>query len=273
MNRNSYEDNIKAHRKKRDEKTAANPLDWINLAGLFWLDEGENSFGSDENNQITMPGFPCPQCGTINFEKGVVTLHPAQNVNITMNGETPAPRPLRTDRDETPDLIEIGPFTMKVIIRGSATLLRLWDRESAVKKDFNGFKYYPIDPEYCITAKYIRYDPPKPTKTVDIIGTETEGVYLGRAEFSLNGADCTLEAERSGEKVLFHFEDKTKADTTYGGGRKFTVAVPESDEIILDFNLAENWPCAYTPYATCPVTPMENRLSARIEAGEKRYFD
>jgi len=274
MNAQSYKKDINDLRKKRDEKVASDPLAWINLAGLFWLEEGENSFGSDENNKIVMSRFPNPQCGTFYFKDGLVTLQPAQGVNILLNGGTSiSSRPLRTDIDKTPDLMEIGPLTMQIIIRGDATLLRVWDRESLIRKSFNGFKYFPVDPQFCVTAKYIKYDPPKPVKTIDIIGTEAESVFLGQAQFSWNGINCTLEAEKSGEKVLFHFEDKTKADTTYGGGRKFSVPRPKGDEVILDFNLAENWPCAYTPYATCPVTPMENRLSVRIEAGEKRYFE
>jgi uncharacterized protein (DUF1684 family) len=39
----------------------------------------------------------------------------------------------------------------------------------------------------------------------------------------------------------------------------------------LDFNKAYNPPCAFTPYATCPLPPKENRLPVRIEAGEKKY--
>jgi uncharacterized protein (DUF1684 family) len=41
--------------------------------------------------------------------------------------------------------------------------------------------------------------------------------------------------------------------------------------VVLDFNLAKNWPCAYTPHATCPLPPFENHLKVRIDAGEKRY--
>ena len=39
----------------------------------------------------------------------------------------------------------------------------------------------------------------------------------------------------------------------------------------LDFNRAENPPCAFNPYATCPLPPQENRLQVRVEAGEKIY--
>jgi len=33
----------------------------------------------------------------------------------------------------------------------------------------------------------------------------------------------------------------------------------------------QNPPCAYTPYATCPLPPYINRLAISIPAGEMRY--
>ena len=162
---------------------------------------------------------------------------------------------------------------MKIIVRGAATLVRAWDRESPAGKQFMGFKYYPVDEKYRVTAKYVRYDLPKIIKRQDIIGTETEDQLLGQARFSLNGAECTLEAEKSDGELLFHFMDRTSKVTTYGGGRKFTTPEPEGEELVLDFNLTKNWPCAYTPFATCPVVPQENRLPIKIEAGEKKYFE
>ena len=47
--------------------------------------------------------------------------------------------------------------------------------------------------------------------------------------------------------------------------------MPEDGQVVLDFNKAYNPPCAFTPYATCPLPPPENRLAVRIEAGEKKY--
>jgi len=140
-------------------------------------------------------------------------------------------------------------------------------------KDFAGFHYYPANPEYCVTAKYLRYDPPKPIKVAEIIGTEIDSSLLGQAQFTLNGVECMLEAEKSGDELLFNFTDGTNKVTTYGGGRKFYLPEPEGDQIILDFNLTENWPCAYTPFATCPVPLKENRLPIKIEAGELTYHD
>lgn len=124
-----------------------------------------------------------------------------------------------------------------------------------------------------VKAKYIRYDPPQKIKRVDMIGTETEGFLLGQAQFTFHRVTCTLEAEKDGEKLLFHFTDETSKTTTYGGGRKLRVLPPESDEVILDFNIAENWPCAYTPFVTCPMVLKETRLPIKIEAGDLKYKD
>jgi len=41
--------------------------------------------------------------------------------------------------------------------------------------------------------------------------------------------------------------------------------------VVLDFNKAQNPPCAFTSYATCPLPPKENRLPLAVTAGEKKY--
>jgi uncharacterized protein (DUF1684 family) len=264
-----YIENINKLRKEEDMRAASDPLDWINLVGLFWLEEGKNSFGNDPESKISLPQFPQPNCGYFLFQNGQVTVHPS--TNMTMNGGAIESRPLFTDKDKQADLLDVGTLTMKVIIRGDVTLIRVWDRNSENRRNFIGFNYYPVNPAYKVTAKYIRYNPPKPTIRVEGIGTEVQSFFMGQVQFTLNGVECKLEAELSGERLLFNFKDETSNDSTYGGGRKFYLPQPEGDEIILDFNMTENWPCAYTAFATCPIPPRENKLSVRVEAGEKKF--
>jgi uncharacterized protein (DUF1684 family) len=67
------------------------------------------------------------------------------------------------------------------------------------------------------------------------------------------------------------FRDATSGRETYGGGRFLHVAMPDaSGATRIDFNRAYNPPCGYTPYATCPVPPPENRLPLAVKAGERR---
>jgi uncharacterized protein (DUF1684 family) len=90
----------------------------------------------------------------------------------------------------------------------------------------------------------------------------------------LHGQDLRLYPvlEEPGAKELFFiFRDQTSGKETYGAGRFLYSALPREGTVVLDFNKAYNPPCAFTPYATCPLPPKENRLAVRVEAGEKKY--
>jgi uncharacterized protein (DUF1684 family) len=76
------------------------------------------------------------------------------------------------------------------------------------------------------------------------------------------------------DKTLFFiFRDLTSKKETYPAGRMLNTPMPENGKVMLDFNRAYNPPCAFTPYATCPLPPKGNVLPIRIEAGELRYHD
>jgi uncharacterized protein len=68
------------------------------------------------------------------------------------------------------------------------------------------------------------------------------------------------------------FGDKTNKTQTYGAGRFLIAEQPDNEGFTyLDFNKSYNPPCAFTPYATCPLPPKQNQLSVSITAGEKNY--
>ena len=72
-------------------------------------------------------------------------------------------------------------------------------------------------------------------------------------------------------RIVFEvFADGTNKDETYGAGRFLDAPAPRDGRIVLDFNKAYNPPCAFTPFATCPLPPAQNRLKARVAAGERR---
>jgi uncharacterized protein len=103
----------------------------------------------------------------------------------------------------------------------------------------------------------------------------------GIAEFILDGKTYRLEPilEKPGDKQLFFiFRDLTSKTETYGAGRFLYTPLPDQGlaqpgDVELDFNRAENPPCAYTPYATCPLPLPQNRLQVAIPAGQQRYHD
>jgi len=94
----------------------------------------------------------------------------------------------------------------------------------------------------------------------------------GVLKFAINGKECSLQPVDEGDGTLFViFRDESSQVETYKSGRFLYAEKPVNGEAILDFNKAENPPCAFTPYATCPLPPAGNSLAVEIKAGEKRY--
>ena len=60
-----------------------------------------------------------------------------------------------------PDFLQFGDLTMVLLERADRHLIRVWDKNSKLRKKFTGFNQYPVNPEYRIEAKYTEYDTPK----------------------------------------------------------------------------------------------------------------
>jgi uncharacterized protein (DUF1684 family) len=75
------------------------------------------------------------------------------------------------------------------------------------------------------------------------------------------------------KKLLVYLDQNFISDMAKGPikERFLGAGLPRDGEVVLDFNKAYNPPCAFTPYATCPLPPQENRLAVAIAAGEKTY--
>jgi uncharacterized protein (DUF1684 family) len=93
----------------------------------------------------------------------------------------------------------------------------------------------------------------------------------GEVEFEVDGQPFALAAFNGYTPGSLHilFTDATSGVTTYAANRSLRVAAPDADgTVILDFNRAANLPCAYTPFATCPLPPAGNHLPIAVQAGE-----
>ncbi len=268
---NEYYKKIETIRLERQHRMISNPLSWFALAGLYPLHEGENTFANSSNASICISGLEDELHGSLFLDSGKVFLQNTSSPKITLNGGQPRENPLRADVDGDPDLIEAGSIAMRIISRGGKFFLRVWDRQSPEVINFKGLNFYPVDPAYRVEATFTPFETPLILKGTNMIGMEYEQPFIGSAAFTIAGKEYSLIAEEDEDGLLFSFIDETRRDTTYGGGRYLLADKPSNDRLILDFNLAVNWPCAYTPYATCPIPPMQNRLALRIEAGEKKF--
>ena len=100
-------------------------------------------------------------------------------------------------------------------------------------------------------------------------------IYLdtipGIIHFEINGEDYSFEPTISASGNFFvAYEDLTSGNETYGGGR-YLYILPEdkNNNVIIDFNKSLNPPCVFSTFTTCPVPRKENKLSVKINAGEK----
>jgi uncharacterized protein (DUF1684 family) len=188
-----------------------------------------------------------------------------------VNGRPPTRALLKPDSSGPPDLLRVRGLTMYVIQRGNRFGIRLKDKDSEMRRKFTGTQWFPVKEQFRVTAKYVPYDPPKKISIPNIVGGVEEETSPGYVEFTLGGRQYRLDPVSEGESLFFIFKDQTAGKETYPPGRFLYTSLPKNGEVILDFNQAVDPPCAFTPYATCPLPPEQNQLPVRIEAGELRY--
>jgi hypothetical protein len=249
---------------------------WLTLVGLFWLQEGENRFGSDPaSNRIVFPKDTAPEAmGSLDLAKGSVTLRAAPDAGLTSDGRPVTTMTLRSDAEGTPTVVKHGRLSFFVIKRGERLGVRVKDSANSVLRSFHGIDSYPIDRRWRFDARWDPYQPPKTIAVPNILGSVDQEKSPGAVVFEVAGRACRLDAvkEEGSEDLFLIFGDQTNGVETYGGGRFLYAAPPGKDgRVVLDFNKAYNPPCVFTPYATCPLPPAQNRLPIRVEAGEKKY--
>ena len=257
---------------RASELTSANG--WLTLVGLFWLKEGENRFGGDASNEITLPqGKVAPFAGSLWLEGGAVRLEARKGVGITHEGKPVDRLVLQSDADGQPTVLNIGSISFHTIKRGERTGLRVRDTDNPARSNFAGLDFYPVEPAWRVEARFEPYDPSKMIPIVNVLGMVEEQESPGALVFEVGGKSYRLDAirEKGSEQLFIIFADQTSGRETYGAGRYLYADPPRDGRAILDFNKAYNPPCAFTNYATCPLPPSQNRLALRIEAGEKRY--
>jgi uncharacterized protein (DUF1684 family) len=146
------------------------------------------------------------------------------------------------------------------------------DKTSQLRKDFAGCRWFPVDPTYRVTARFIPHPKPKPVVMANVLGDREQYTSPGLVEFTLHDQALRLEPVSVGQdRLFFVFRDGTSGTETYGAARFLTTDGPQNGQVLLDFNKAVNPPCAYNPFTTCPLPSKSNRLTVRIAAGELDY--
>ncbi len=269
----AYRAEVQKWRQDRETRLKADG-GWLTVAGLFWLKEGESRFGSDPANDFVLPAGAPARAGSFLFGAGRTTVRLAPDAGATLGGKPVTAGVLKSDESGPPDVLSLGPLTMQVIKRGDRYGVRLKDQNSAARKSFTGLRWYDVQEDYRIVARFTSYPAPRPIKVPNILGQTEPMPSPGFATFSWAGQEIRLEGvleEPGAEELFFIVRDQTSGKETYPAGRFLYAGLPKQGKIVLDFNKAYNPPCAFTAFATCPLPPSQNWMPVRIEAGERDY--
>jgi uncharacterized protein (DUF1684 family) len=267
----AYKTEIETWRAQRVARLTT-PDGWLTLIGLHFLKEGANTVGTAQDNDIVLASGPA------HFGKVIVGADGRVNVDLTAAAEPriegkPALAGELQWRAGRPSVVASGTVSFFVIERGGKKALRVKDSAADGRVHFLGLDYFPIDPAWRIEATWVEFDEPRKIPITNILGQTEPAVVHGKAVFERDGHQVELLPidEGPGEPLFFVISDATSGKETYGAARFVYADAPVDGKVVLDFNRAQNPPCAFTAFATCPLPPKENRLPFAVEAGEKNY--
>jgi uncharacterized protein (DUF1684 family) len=266
-----YRAEVERWRSERDARLRA-PDGWLSVVGLAWLAPGANRFGSAPDNPIVLPAGAPAHAGTLVLEKRSVKLVVDASASFTLDGGAPRAGAVRTDATATPNVFGSGTLTWQVIERGERFGVRVKDSASPARRTFAGGSWYPVDPAYRVVARLVPHAGMSEMIVPDASGGRQTLKSPGTLELTLLGKpqrlDPVLDGDDDNDQMIV-FRDLTSGHESYGGGR-FVRALRQADgTFVVDFNRAYAPPCAFTPYATCPLPPDQNRLKIAVQAGEK----
>lgn len=265
-----YEKEVEDFRKRR-VKFLKSEKGYLNLVGLFWLNEGKNSFGSGKTNDFQFPeAFPknfgfATKSGkslTFNYIDPVILNNDINVISTTIN------------IDDRSQVFSFGPFRWFIIKSGEHYAIRMRNLESPKLNEDLQLKFYEIDKSWRIIGRFTPYENQKSRVVSNIRNIDYEQRTPGIINFTQGDQLFAIEPTLTREGMEVIFTDETTGGETFSGGRFLLLKEPEKNgDIILDFNKALNFPCAINDYTTCPIPPQINHLTMMVSAGEKTYFN
>lgn len=269
----NYEEEVSQWIDDRIE-TLKEPTGWLKLAGMYVLEEGENSFGSGSDLDVQFPkGTIAEQAGTFILENKQVQMRVADGVTVTAEN-SPVTNMTIYDGENAPE-IQHGSLEWHAIQRQELIAIRLFNKENEKADRFEGFDRYPIDPAWNLKARFVTKPEDATIPVPNVLGQTDDVRNPGTIIFQKEGETHSLEAlESSTGRLFLIVGDLTNLTETYQAGRFIYIDYPdETGFTTIDFNKIYNPPCAYNLHTTCQLPPSTNRLDLSITAGELRPVD
>lgn len=267
---------VEAWRAGRDERLRSAD-GWLALVGLTWLVPGENRIGAHPASEVALHGHQVPpRVGSFWLEDGAVRWVPHEGVEVLHAGQPARQMTLEDDKNGNPTVLEIGTLRFHVICRDERLGVRVRDSAALALQRYHGLEHFPLDASWRVEGRLEPVPEDETLEITDITGAVSRDSYPGTFIFERDGQTWRIAALPGGEdgSLWLIFADATSGTDTYTGGRfLYTEPLAADGSVVADFNVAYNPPCVFSPYATCPLPPAENRLPIQIEAGELLYVD
>ncbi len=270
MDWQAYEQETAVYRQQLEE-SLKRENGWLALAGLFWLEEGDNYFGTSADETVVVPlAEDYGRLGNFIRQGDQVTMQVTGSVDICVNGQAVQEIVLQPDRSGAPTMVTVQQVTMMLKQMENVLAIRMWDNGRSERQTFAGRNWFPLNEDYRVIAKFIPDDSLPPIMMSRSVGADFEQKPAGMVHFSLMGEDRSMVAFDNGNGRMFLlFKDKTNGKETYGAGRYLYSQLGDDGKMTIDFNRAHHPPCKFTTYATCTLPPRQNWLPVSIEVGER----
>lgn len=256
---------------------------WLSVVGLKWLNPGLNTVGAAADNQQRIEDLGAEHLLSLRYQdERVIVEAPSAGfpAGLSVDGKAAQAGAVLQDGAQASQ-IRYGSFTLFLIHRGDRLGLRIKNAHAESLRNFGGLRWYAPNPAYRVLARWIPYDQPRTVTVHNVVNTASEGILAGEVQFELDGKTITLlpVLQSLNDHVLFFvLRDATSKTTTYQASRFLHASLPDHGlrlpgTVELDFNRLVNPPCAFTPFATCPLPIEQNKLAVALPVGELRYKD
>jgi uncharacterized protein (DUF1684 family) len=236
------------------------------------LKPGDNTAGSAPASDVVLPASVPPAIGKFVLAGEIVRFAPAPRLPVLLKDQPVTSEIVLQDGAKSAGELTIGDVRLVVHVTGDRRAIRVRDPNGPLAKEFAGFAWFPIDPQYRVVGRFIKDAEQKSLKVPNTFGDDDAYTTEGVVEFTLLGQTLRLRPFTTRPKrFYFVFRDASAGAETYETARFLYADLLDDGTTVLDFNQAYNPPCAFNPYTTCPIPLRENRLAVKILGGEKAY--
>lgn len=268
-----YADSINRWHQQRIQDLKA-PDGWINLVALFWLQPGINRLGSSTNNDLilTHPDMPA-KAGYFEWQHQEIYWVTEPGGFVTENNIPISRQLVYSGKMTATPQLAIKNLRFTVIARGDKIGIRMRDLQSPALDSFDAIPRFPVSTNWKLKA-YFEPTSASKIEILNVLGQVNKETSPGKLAFTHQQKTYQLDVLEEGDQWFILFSDATSGNTTYPTGRFLYITKKTTGEqVYIDFNQAFNPPCAFTPYATCPLPPPQNRLPFAVKAGEQYQHD